>query len=331
MDSATAPAEFMNTSPGRGTMGFSSGIIGLMQDSLSNRRLRRMASAASLMVALVLVAVKIWAWLATGSIALLTSAADAVVDVAASLATFAGVRYAERPADQGHRYGHGKAEAVAALVQALLLGGAAIVLGFESIERLISPRPLDEIGLGIWIIVGSTITAAALVAMQTRVVNKTGSVAIAADRAHYVTDIAVNAVVLASLVLNRFTGWLWADAAGAVAISCYMLWNARGIALHALVQLLDRELDEADRDRICAAVLGSAGVQGVHDLRTRNGGDRVFVEFHVEVDGNISVDEGHEIGDVAERAVAALFPMADVTAHLEPAGIVDERLDDQLA
>jgi ferrous-iron efflux pump FieF len=302
-----------------------------MQDSSTNKQLRRMASAVSLAVALVLVAVKVWAWLATGSIALLTAAADAMVDVAASFATFAGVRYAERPADQGHRYGHGKAEAIAALVQAFLLGGAAIVLGFESIERLISPQPLDQLGLGIWITVGSTVAAIALVAMQTRVVSRTGSTAIAADRAHYATDIAVNAVVLAALVLNRYTGWAWADAAGALAISCYMLWNARGIALHALVQLLDRELDQTDRDRICAAVLGSAGVKGIHDLRTRNGGDRVFVEFHVEVDGRVSVDEGHEIGDVAECAVAALFPMADVTAHLEPAGIADERLDDRLA
>lgn len=303
-----------------------------MLDSSSNRRLRRAASAASLGFAMVLVVVKILAWLATGSIALLTSAADALVDLVASIVTFVGVRYAERPADRGHRYGHGKAEAVAALVQGLLLAGAAVGLGGESLQRLMFPQPLQQLGLGIWIIVGSTLAAGALVSMQTYVVKRTGSTAIAADRAHYLTDVAVNLAVLIALLLDRWLGWVRSDAIGALAIACYMLWNARGIIVHTLVQLLDRELDEHDRKRIEATVLGCAGVRGIHDLRTRSGGDRVFVEFHVEVDGDMSVDRGHHIGDVAERAVAALFQQpADVTAHLEPAGIADERLDDLLA
>jgi cation diffusion facilitator family transporter len=303
-----------------------------MLQGSSNQNLRQAASTASLGVALVLVAVKIWAWLATDSISLLTSAADAIVDVLASLVTFAGVRFAGRPADSGHRYGHGKAEAIAALVQALLLAGAGIVLGAESIGRLINPQPLNELSFGIWIIAGSTVAACALVLMQTYVVKKTGSTAIAADRAHYVTDIAVNVAVLVALMPERFMGWTRSDAFGAFGISCYMVWNARGIAMHALVQLLDRELDATDRDRIKAAVLNCEGVRGVHDLRTRHGGDRVFVEFHLEVDGRMSVDEGHEIGDIAEKAVGALFhPTADVTAHLEPAGIDDERLDDRVA
>jgi ferrous-iron efflux pump FieF len=302
-----------------------------MTENLSNKTLRRAASATSLCVAFVLVGVKTWAWLATGSISLLTSAADGLVDVLASMVTFAGVRYAERPADSGHRYGHGKAEAIAALIQALLLAGAALVLGVESVQRLITPEPLKALGFGIWIIIGSTIAAIALVSMQTYVVKRTGSTAIAADRAHYVTDVAVNIAVLCALVLDRFFGWTRSDAVGAIAISCYMLWNARGMALHALVQLLDRELDAGERERIKTAVLSCRGVEGIHDIRTRDGGDRVFVEFHVEVDGHLSVDEGHTIGDDAECAVKALFPAADVTAHLEPAGIDDDRLDDRVA
>jgi ferrous-iron efflux pump FieF len=297
----------------------------------ANKGLRRAASMASLAVALVLVGVKVWAWLATGSISLLTSAADGLVDVLASIVTFVGVRYAERPADSGHRYGHGKAEAVAALIQALLLAGAAIGLGAESVGRVISPQPLSELGLGIWIIVGSTFAAAGLVAMQTYVVKRTGSTAIAADRAHYVTDVAVNLAVLGALVLDRLFGWTRSDAVGALLIACYMLWNARGMMLHALVQLLDRELEATDRERIKATVLGCRGVRGVHDIRTRDGGDRVFVEFHVEVDGHLSVDEGHGIGDCAEAAVRKIFAVADVVAHLEPAGIDDERLDDRVA
>lgn len=299
-----------------------------MSEHLSNQKLRRFASIMALAVALVLVGVKAWAWLETGSISLLTSAADGLVDVVASLVTFVGVRYAGRPADRGHRYGHGKAEAVAALVQALLLAGAAVGLGIESVQRLFVPQPLTDMGFGLWVIIASLLAASGLVALQTYVVKRTGSTAIAADRAHYVTDVAVNIAVLVALVLDRFLAWKRADAIGALAISGYMLWNARGMALHALIQLLDRELDTSDRERIRSAVLGCKGVEGVHDIRTRNGGDRVFVEFHVEVDGAMSVEQGHSIGDHAEEAVRSIFQAADVVAHLEPAGIDDRRLDD---
>ncbi|MFL9911034.1 cation diffusion facilitator family transporter [Paraburkholderia sp. RL17-337-BIB-A] len=287
-----------------------------------------MAAIVALVVALALVVVKVWAWVTTGSISLLTSAADGLVDVVASTVTFAGVRYAAMPADRGHRYGHGKAEAVAAFVQALLLAGAAVGLAVESVQRLFIPQALNQTGFGIWVIVGSSLAAAGLVAMQTLVVRRTGSTAIAADRAHYVTDVAVNIAVLIALLLEQFLGWSRADAIGALAISVYMLWNARGMAVHALFQLLDRELDEADRARIEAAVLACDGVQGIHDIRTRDSGDRIFVEFHVEVDGALTVEEGHAISDNAEKAVQRLFPSTDATAHLEPAGIKDERLDD---
>jgi ferrous-iron efflux pump FieF len=299
-----------------------------MSERMSDGALRRMASMVALLVALVLVVVKVWAWFATGSISLLTSAADGLVDVVASTVTFAGVRYAARPVDRGHRYGHGKAEAVAAFVQALLLAGAAVGLGIESVQRLFVPQPLNQTGFGIWVIVASSLAAAGLVGMQTLVVRRTGSTAIAADRAHYATDVAVNIAVLIALLLDHFLDWARADAIGALAISVYMLWNARDMASHALFQLLDRELDTADRARIEAAVQGCEGVQAVHDIRTRNGGDRVFVEFHVEVDGALTVAEGHAIGDRAEKTVQRLFQAADVTAHLEPAGIDDERLDD---
>ncbi|WP_406706619.1 cation diffusion facilitator family transporter [Sodalis sp.] len=295
---------------------------------LPKKRLTRIASLVSLGVALTLVCIKVWAWLETGSIALLTSAADGLVDVLASMVTLVGVYYAQRPADRGHRFGHGKAEAIAAFVQAMLLAAAGVALGIESVSRLITPQALAAQGLGIIVIVVSTLCASLLVTMQTLVVKHTQSTAIAADRAHYITDIAVNIAVLCALVLEHQFGWIRADASGALAISCYMVWNARGMIRAAMLQLLDRELDSADRRRITAAALSCPGVEGVHDLRTRNGGDRVFVELHVEVDGQLTVDAGHAICDNAEAAVRALFSVAEVSAHLEPAGIADERLDD---
>jgi len=289
-----------------------------------------MASIVALVFALVLVVLKVWAWFATGSISLLTAAADGLVDVVASSVTFMGVRYALRPVDEGHRYGHGKAEAVAAFVQALLLTGVAVGLGIESGQRVVNPEPLNQTDFGIAVIVVSTLAAIGLVLMQTWVVKRTGSTAIAADRAHYATDIAVNIAVLVALLLDHLLDWPRADAIGALSISLYMLWNARGMAVAALVQLLDRELDDPERARIAAAVTAVEGVQGVHDIRTRNGGDRVFVEFHLEVAGELTVAQGHAIADDAERAVQRLFQASDVTAHVEPAGIVDDRLDDRV-
>jgi ferrous-iron efflux pump FieF len=293
--------------------------------------LRRLASTASLAVAFVLIAVKFWAWIATGSVALLTSAIDALVDAGASLATYVGVRYAQQPPDAKHRWGHGKGEALAALMQALFLAGAGLVLVVESVRRLIRPELLEAIAFGLWIIGASTVAAAGLVLLQSWVLHKTGSTAIAADRAHYTSDIVVNVAVLAALGVTTVTGWQRADPLFALAISGYIFWNARGIAAEALRQLLDLELHHEDRDRIRRAVLGSPGVHALHDLRTRNAGDRVFVEFHLEDDGGLPVHQGHAIGDDAEAAVPALFPDgAEVTVHIEPAGIRDERLDDRV-
>jgi ferrous-iron efflux pump FieF len=293
--------------------------------------LRKLAANISLVSALALVAVKLLGWLATGSVALLTSAIDALVDAGTSLVTNVGVRYSARPPDDDHRFGHGKGEAVAGFTQAAVLAGAAVTLAVQSFERLLAPEPIRSLDLGIWIIVGSLMVAACLVVMQTYVVRKTGSTAIAADRAHYVTDVAVNVAVLAALGVTKLTGWVRADPAFALAISGYMLWSAGNIARTALTQLLDRELPPEDRQRITEVILSCTGACNVHDLRTRFSGDRTFVEYHLEVDGKLSVAQGHDIGSVTELAVKNLLPgTVDVTAHLEPLGIVDQRLDEQI-
>lgn len=303
----------------------------MQESSVRDLGLRRFASRAGLAVAAVLVVVKFAAWMGTGSIALLTSAVDALVDAGASLVTYFGVRYAARPPDWEHRFGHGKGEAVAGFTQASFLAGAALVLAFQSTERLIFPQMLGSLDLGVWIITISLLAAIGLVTMQTWVLKKTGSTAIAADRAHYLTDVALNAAVLLALTTTKYTGWKRADPTFALLISLYMLWSARRIAQAALTQLLDRELSRDDRERIRDAILACDGVRNVHDLRTRHAGDRTFVEFHLEIDGNLTVDRGHQIGDAAEAAVAELLPgTVEVTGHLEPFGIDDDRLDNQL-
>jgi ferrous-iron efflux pump FieF len=303
----------------------------MMSQVDSDVSLRRLASAIALGAAVVLIVAKLWGWMATDSVALLTSAADAVVDALAATATFFGVRFAQHPPDSEHRFGHGKGEALAAFTQAILLASTATVLAAESVWRLIYPQQLSAITLGIWIAVGGLATSSLLAAMQTWVVRRTGSTAIAADRAHYLMDAALNGAVLMALALTSVTGWERADPVSALIIAGCMIAGARRVAKTASRQLLDHELPHEQRERIKAAAVGCLGIRGVHDLRTRDAGDRVFVEFHLEVDGHISVHEGHDMVDAAERAVAGLFTKeTEVIGHLEPTGINDERLDDRV-
>lgn len=297
----------------------------------SDGALRRMASAVVLGTSLLLVVAKLWGWSVTGSMALLTSAADAVVDTLAATATFFGVRFAQQPADSEHRFGHGKGEALAAFTQAVLLSATAMVLAAQSIWRLIYPQPLTAFTLGALVAAGGLGISSLLAIMQTWVVRRTGSSAIAADRAHYVSDAVLNGAVLVALVLTRATGWARTDPLFALGIAGYMIVNAWRVAVIASSQLLDHELLAAERERIKAAALACAGVCGMHDLRTRDAGDRLFVEFHLEVEGKVSVREGHDIVDAAERAIAGLFSkQTEVIGHLEPAGIMDDRIDERV-
>lgn len=303
----------------------------MKRNPTSGAMLRRMASAIVLGTSLLLVVAKLWGWSVTGSMALLTSAADAVVDALAAMATFFGVRFAQQPADSEHRFGHGKGEALAAFTQAVLLAATAMVLAAQSIWRLIHPQPLTAFTLGVVVAVGGLAISSLLATMQTWVVRRTGSPAIAADRAHYISDAALNGAVLVALVLTRATGWAPTDSLFALGIAGYMIANAWRVARVASRQLLDHELPTAERERIKAAAVACAGVCGIHDLRTRDAGDRLFVEFHLEVAGQVTVQEGHNIVDAAERAIAGLFPKhTEVIGHLEPAGIVDERIDERV-
>ena len=287
------------------------------------------SARVTLAVAIILVAAKLAAWLMTGSMALMASAVDALVDTGASLVTLVGIGYAARPPDRDHRFGHGKGEAVAAFTQASFLAGAAFVLAFQSAQRLFFPLPLAFLSVGASLIAVSLAAACGLVAMQSWAVRETGSTAIAADRRHYLADIAVAGAALLALGVTDWTGWTRADPAFALVISGYMWWSAYAIARDALGQLLDRELSSGDRRRIKETVRACAGVRDIHDLRTRFSGDRTFVEYHLEVDPALSVDEGHTIGDATEVAVRKLLPgTVEATAHLEPHGIEDRRLDD---
>ncbi len=284
-------------------------------------RLMKMATAASVGVALILIAVKTATWLATDSVSVLSSLVDSAMDATASLINFFAVRHALQPADREHRFGHGKAEPLAGLGQAAFITGSAIFLCIEAIRRLIEPRPIENAAAGIAVMVFAIAVTVGLVAFQRYVIRRTGSTAVGADALHYESDVLVNASVIVSLGLAAWLGFTLADPLFGLAIAAYLLWGAWKILRRALDVLMDREFSEDDRARIRGIVLSHPQVKGMHDLRTRWSGIQPFIQLHLELDGDISLLEAHAIADEVEAEIREVFSGAEIIIHQDPAGI----------
>lgn len=281
-------------------------------------RLRQLAGAASLAVALILIGLKTWAVVATGSVALLSSLADSLLDLAASLVTFIALRVAVEPPDAEHRFGHGKSEAIAGLVQGVIVTGSALFVGYRAVARLIEPMPIAAPALGTAVMIGSLALTSGLVALQTYVVRRTGSLAVAADSVHYKADLLTGLAVLAALLLSGYAGWELADPLLGLGVAAVILAGVRHIVVGAVDVLLDRELPDAARERIEALAAARPGVRRVRGLRTRSAGATQFVELHVEVDPGISVGAADEIALDVERSVSAAFRSAEVVIRVVP-------------
>ncbi|HEX9703224.1 MAG TPA: cation diffusion facilitator family transporter [Rhodospirillales bacterium] len=287
--------------------------------------LMRLATYASVTVATVLIVTKLAAWLITDSVSLLSTLIDSLLDVGASLLNLVAVRHALEPADKEHRFGHGKAEALSGLAQAAFIAGSAMFLVVQAGERLFNPRFIFNTEIGYWVMVLAIGLTLVLVAFQRYVVKKTGSVAITADSTHYQMDVLVNISVIASLFLASEMGWTLADPAFAIAIAAYILWGAWQIGIASLHMLMDRELPDADRRRIREIAQSHPGVVGLHDLRTRSSGNQVFIQMHLEMDGDITLLDAHVISDQVEAGIMAAFPNAEVLIHEDPEGINEDQ------
>jgi len=284
-------------------------------------RLMQWATYASVSVAGVLIVTKFVAWLMTDSVSILSTLIDSFLDAAASLVNLIAVRHALQPADKEHRFGHGKAEALAGLAQSAFIFGSAVILFLEASERFVHPRGIDNTTIGYAVMVFSIVATIGLVIFQKYVVSRSGSTAISADSLHYQTDILVNLSVILSLFLVSRFDLKWADPAFAIGIAAYIVYSAWQIGHEAFQILMDRELPDEDRMRIKDIVLGQEGVLGMHDLRTRSSGLQVFIQLHLELDGNMRLSEAHEITDAVERKIEAAFPNAEVTVHEDPEGL----------
>lgn len=280
-------------------------------------RLVKFASSASVLVAVTLILIKLVAWLLSGSVSLLASLLDSSMDSAASFFNFIAIRYALQPADEEHRFGHGKAESIAGLVQSAFIAGSAAFLWLHALDRLITPQPLQHTSWGIVVMCISMLLTLALVLIQTYVVRKTHSTAIEADSTHYISDLLVNASVIAVLVLNSYL-WEGADALLGFLIAFYIFYSAFKIAQRATHSLLDHELPSAQRQQIIDIVSAHPQVAGLHELRTREAGHMQFIQLHIDLDKTIDLQQAHRIADEVEAAVLKAFPQADVLIHPDP-------------
>jgi ferrous-iron efflux pump FieF len=299
--------------------------------SVDPKRLNHLAAVASLGVAATLICAKLAIWVITGSVAILGSLVDSGLDAIASIVTFLSIRQAAQPPDRAHRYGHGKAEAIGAFVQGGFVLGSALFLASEAVRHLISPQPIEQSRLGIAVLLLAVLLTAALLAWQRFVVRRTGSIAIQADSLHYRSDLLMNLAVIAALVLTEATGLPTIDPLFGLALVLVLLYSAFDVARDALDMLMDRELPAEQRAYIRELAIAHPKARNVHDLRTRRAGSDVFIELHLELDGELDLEQAHAITDEVEARIRAAFPAADITVHQEPAGLEDERLDAQIA
>lgn len=294
-----------------------------MNDHLD--RLKRRAAIASVTVATVLISAKAAAWLMTGSISLLSTLIDSALDLAASLINLIAIRQALQPPDKEHRFGHGKAEPLAGLAQAGFVMGSAGFLLVHAGERLVRPAPLSNTDVGYVVMALSIVLTVGLVLYQRFVVRRTGSLAIGADSLHYSVDLLSNISVIIALALSSRFGWLWADPLVAIAIGLFIVRSAWQILKQSLNLLMDRELPDEDRERIRRVARSHPEVIDIHDLRTRSSGTHVFIQFHLELDGNMTLLDAHTIADQVMNELERAFPDAEVLIHEDPHGISEPR------
>jgi ferrous-iron efflux pump FieF len=277
----------------------------------------RLASASSVIVAATLIAIKLFAWLQTESASMLASLTDSILDSGASIFSFFAIRYALQPADEEHRFGHGKAESLAAMAQSAFIAGSSMLLVFHSVQQLIQGGGVPKAGYGIIVSIIAIVITAVLIVIQRIAIRQTQSQAIQADNLHYQSDILLNLAVIVALILTSM-GWFWADSVFAIGIALYLIVGAIKIGWDAFQSLMDRELSEEHQKQISEVTLSVDGVKGFHGLRTREAGPVRFIQLHIELDNRLSLLRAHAIADNVETELMKAFPGADIIVHMDP-------------
>ncbi len=281
-------------------------------------RLMKLATLASVIMASILVVAKLIAWWRSDSLAVLSSLTDSFFDLMSSALNMVAVRYALKPADDDHRHGHTSIEDIAGLAQSAFISASMFIIILQSIERLANPQPLMHEAWGMGVSVLGMVMTAVLVSYQSYVARKTKSLIVAADRLHYVGDIAFNVGVFGALYVSSRYGWTWADPATALIIAGFVLWSSRSIGIRAFHNLMDREMPEEDKKKIYDVLNSYPGIRGHHNLKTRYSGIKPFIQLHAEIDARLGLRDAHKIIDGLEAALQTTFPGADVIVHADP-------------
>ena len=292
-----------------------------MTSSPEHARLLRLATRASVAVASILIITKAIAWWLSGSISMLAGLTDSLLDGVTSFLNLLAVHYALRPADDDHRYGHGKAESLAGMAQALFIGVSAVLIAFQAFDRLKHPEPVNAPWISIAVIVFSLVMTVGLLILQHRVIKATGSNAVRADSLHYRSDLMLNGSILVALVFAA-VGFSQLDAWFGLGIAVYILWSAFQIARESFSVLMDEELPTDVSENMLALACAVPGVLGAHDLRTRISGNIWFVQLHLELPGQLSLLDAHTLSDQVAAAIENAYPRAEVLVHADPQEVV---------
>jgi len=286
--------------------------------------LTRSAAFASIAMALALAALKGWATWRTGSTAMLGSLADTALDLVASVATLIGVWIAAQPADADHRFGHGKAEALAAMIQVILIALSAAGIAFRATVRLVEGGRVEAAGDGILVSAIAIAATFALLAWQRHVIRQTGSLAIRTDNVHYQSDLLLNLAVIGALAIDRYLGLAQADPLFGLGIAAWLLWGAWRASREAVDNLMDREWPEEKRLRFVERAATHPELSKLHDLRTRTSGHHDFAQFHVDLPPGMTIAQAHAVIERVEADLCRAFPGLELLIHIDPEGHVDE-------
>jgi ferrous-iron efflux pump FieF len=286
-------------------------------------KLMRLAGLASVGVAALLIAIKLYAYIATNSVSMLSSLFDSALDLGASSVNLIAIRTAVTPADAEHRFGHGKAEPLAGLIQVAFILGSSLLLLFEVGKHFFEREAVQQEGIGIAVMAVSIGLTLGLILFQRHVIRRTDSVAVQADSTHYFSDFLSNLAVIVALFLTSLLGWWWIDPVFGLLVALFIAFTAISVGRTSLDMLMDREMDDGERDRIKLIVKANSEVIDLHDLRTRIAGQDRFIQFHLDLEPEISLKDAHRISDAVEASLMEAFPGAEIIIHQDPLGAED--------
>ena len=285
----------------------------------SNATLIKTSLISSISVSIVILLLKTYALTITGSVSILASLIDSGLDFSVSIMNYIAVKYALEPADHNHRFGHDKIQDMAIFLQSIFFFGSGIFAIIAAIKHYMLKNEIESAPIAIIIMVISIIITLILLIFQTYVIKKTNSNLIKADKLHYLTDLCTNFVVIIGVYFGKDYPVIDVILGGLIA--CYIIYGSYHLLKSSIKNLMDEEFDDEEKSRIVKIISNFKEVKGLHDLKTRKAGDRSFIQFHLELDGNMTLKESHEIAEKIMSAITKIFTNSEIIIHQDPEGV----------